>query len=95
MYNYYNYNDFVIIMHFLESFFELLEYFDDWKFNNNLCRKYNLYITRIIHMYIVIYYHILMGRLHLVHHCKPIHLKIHIIHFEYQEGCYLFGHIHN
>jgi hypothetical protein len=37
-------------------------------------------------MYIVIYYHILMGRLHLVHHCKPIHLRIHIKHFEYQEG---------
>ncbi len=34
-------------------------------------------------MYILIYSHILMGRLHLIHHCKPIHLRIHIIHIVY------------
>ncbi len=27
-----------------------------------------------------------MGRLHIIHHCKPIHLRIHIIHFDYQEA---------
>ncbi len=41
-------------------------------------------------MYIIIYFHIVTGRLHLVHHCKPIHLRIHIKHFEYQEGCNTF-----
>jgi hypothetical protein len=54
-----------------------------------------MYTTHIIHMYVVIYFHILMGRLHLVHHCKPIHLTIHIINFEYQEGCNSFGYICN
>jgi hypothetical protein len=36
-----------------------------------------------------------MGRLHLIHDYKCIHLKIHIIHFEYQEGYDSFGHICN
>jgi len=53
----------------------------------------SIYTTHFIHMYVVIYFHILMGRLHLVHHCKHIHLTIHTINFEHQKGCNSFGHI--
>jgi hypothetical protein len=102
MYNYCNYNDFAMIVLLLLSFFEVLEFFEKIeKLTNSLCTKYNLQITWIqsiynthtVHMYILIYYHMLMGKLHLVHHYKPIHLRIYIIHFEYQEGYYSFGHI--
>jgi hypothetical protein len=60
MYNYYNYNDFAIIVHYLQKKFELLEFFYDWKTNNSLCTKYNLHITWIQSIYIthIIYTHV-------------------------------------